>query len=228
MLVIESEDSFFTLGVRRPSTRDPIPSVWAGVEVYQVERCSGCWGLDSVVTPVPGVPFDPGEIDDYGRTLAHVIRVGNSMQIAGIDVTVTATSGSGYRVDIAGGGPHPRTGRFADVSSSHTFSGDIDWMAAAGITKGCNPPGNDRYCPDGPVTRGQMAAFLVRALALNDNGGGNRFVDDNGTTFENDIAKLAAAGITKGCNPPGNDRYCPDAPGTRGQMAAFLHRALTH
>jgi hypothetical protein len=31
---------------------------------------------------------------------------------------------------------------------------------------GCNPPDNDRFCPEGPVTRGQMASFLVRALGL--------------------------------------------------------------
>jgi len=36
-----------------------------------------------------------------------------------------------------------------------------------------------------------------------------------------------AAGITAGCDPPVNDRFCPDDVVTRGQMAAFLHRALT-
>ena len=37
-------------------------------------------------------------------------------------------------------------------------------LADAGITKGCNPPANDRFCPDDRVTRGQMAAFLNRAF----------------------------------------------------------------
>jgi hypothetical protein len=71
-----------------------------------------------------------------------------------------------------------------------------------------------------------MAAFLVRALKLTDDGGGNTFVDDDGSVFEGDIAKLAAAGITKGCNPPANDRYCPADPVQRDQMASFLARAL--
>ena len=53
------------------------------------------------------------------------------------------------------------------------------------------------------------------------------FVDDDVSVFEADIERLAAAGITRGCNPPVNDRFCPDDPVTRGQMAAFLHRALT-
>jgi hypothetical protein len=70
-----------------------------------------------------------------------------------------------------------------------------------------------------------MAAFLVRALALTDDGGGNTFTDDNGSIFENDIAKLATAGITQGCNPPDNTMFCPNDFVTRGQMAAFIHRA---
>jgi hypothetical protein len=70
-----------------------------------------------------------------------------------------------------------------------------------------------------------MAAFMVRALGLTDDGGGNSFTDDNDSIFEDDIAKLAAAGITLGCNPPANTNYCPNSPVTREQMAAFIHRA---
>jgi hypothetical protein len=116
-------------------------------------------------------------------------------------------------------------GTFTDDDFSN-FEADIEWIAAEGITKGCNPPVNNQYCPDDFVTRGQMAAFLVRALGYTDDGGGNLFIDDNGNTFENDIDKLATAGVTKGCNPPTNNMYCPDDFVTRGQMAAFLHRAL--
>ncbi|MGH8936715.1 MAG: PQQ-dependent sugar dehydrogenase, partial [Acidimicrobiia bacterium] len=46
------------------------------------------------------------------------------------------------------------------------FEEDINRLAAAGITFGCNPPDNDRYCPDDPVLRDQMASFLARALDL--------------------------------------------------------------
>ena len=56
---------------------------------------------------------------------------------------------------------------FIDDNDS-VFESDINWMAEEGITRGCNPPVNDRYCPDARVTRGQMAAFLVRALDLTD------------------------------------------------------------
>jgi hypothetical protein len=71
-----------------------------------------------------------------------------------------------------------------------------------------------------------MAAFLVRAFDLPSYNGPDRFTDDNGNVFEGAIERLAQAGITLGCNPPTNDRYCPDDFVTRGQMAAFLKRAL--
>jgi len=113
-------------------------------------------------------------------------------------------------------------GTFIDDDGS-VFETDIEWMAAEGITKGCNPPTNDRYCPNSSVTRGQMAAFLDRALTLPATGT-DFFTDDNGSTFEDNINRVAAAGITLGC---GNGMYCPTNTVTRGQMAAFLARALS-
>ena len=54
---------------------------------------------------------------------------------------------------------------FNDVPTSHIFFRWIEALAAAGITTGCSaaPP---LYCPDDPVTRGQMAVFLSKALGL--------------------------------------------------------------
>lgn len=112
--------------------------------------------------------------------------------------------------------------RFADVPSDHTFVRDIAALSAADVTKGCNPSGS-RFCPERVVTRAEMAAFLVRALDLPT--GTARFEDVGpGHTFRADIAALADAGITRGCNRA-RTRFCPDAPVTRAQMAAFLARA---
>ena len=113
---------------------------------------------------------------------------------------------------------------FVDDNNS-IFEDAIEKIAAAGITQGCNPPTNNRFCPDTYITRGAMAAFLARALDL-PNGPSIDFVDDNNSIFEDAIEKIAAAGITQGCNPPTNNRFCPDTYITRGQMAAFLARAL--
>ncbi|MCP4307621.1 MAG: hypothetical protein GY788_22665 [bacterium] len=116
-------------------------------------------------------------------------------------------------------------GTFLDDDNS-PHEGAIEAIAAIGVTKGCNPPVNNLFCPGDPVTRGQMAAFLVRALNLPATT--DAPFTDSGGVFEDAINRLAAAGITKGCNPPANTRYCPDDSVTRGQMAAFLDRALDH
>lgn len=52
--------------------------------------------------------------------------------------------------------------RFGDVASGSTHAAAIEAIAAAGWTNGC---GNGRYCPDRPVTRQEMASFIVRAFA---------------------------------------------------------------
>ena len=115
---------------------------------------------------------------------------------------------------------------FVDVAHGSTFEADIGKLATAGITRGCDPPAYDRFCPEDPVSRAQVAAFLVRALGLTENTH-RGFVDVvPGSRFEGDIGKLATGGITRGCNPPANDRFCPEDPVTRGQLAALLHRAL--
>lgn len=52
--------------------------------------------------------------------------------------------------------------QFTDVPTSNTFHGSIDKIKTAGITGGCSAT---KYCPNDPVTRGQMAAFLTRAAS---------------------------------------------------------------
>jgi hypothetical protein len=57
------------------------------------------------------------------------------------------------------------TPTFDDVPASHPFFQFVEALAKSGITGGCNaaPP---LYCPDRPLTRGQMAVFLTKALGL--------------------------------------------------------------
>ena len=125
-------------------------------------------------------------------------------------------------INRALGLPTSSLDRFTDDDDS-IFEADIQALAAAGITVGCNPDGTE-FCPQDPVTRGQMAAFLDRALGLPASSI-DRFTDDDGSIFEANIQALSAAGVTRGCNPAGT-LYCPDDFVTRGQMAAFLRRAL--
>ena len=115
-------------------------------------------------------------------------------------------------------------GTFCDDDDS-AFEGAIEQIAGADITHGCNPPNNDRFCPDDPVTRGAMAAFLARALGLPKDAGVD-FRDVSNSVFVDSIERVAGANIARGCNPPINTRFCPKSFVTRGQMAAFISRAL--
>ena len=168
------------------------------------------------------------DVSDFDRAGIHpdtVIRVqdGNSAyQLVGNGPETTISTF--YDNPTPAPPPGSVTPRFLDIGGS-IFAADIEWLADQGITKGCNPPTNNLFCPDSFVTRGQMAAFLNRAMAL-PAGTGNPFTDDNGSIFEADIEAIQAAGITLGCNPPSNTKYCPDGLVTRAQMAAFLVRAL--
>lgn len=108
--------------------------------------------------------------------------------------------------------------RFIDTSPS-PFRAEIGVLATAGITQGC---GLERFCPADPVTRDEVASFLVRALDLPPTTA-DPFTDDDQNVHEADIGALAASGITMGC---GQFRFCPDEPVTRAELAAFLVRAL--
>ena len=107
--------------------------------------------------------------------------------------------------------------RFSDVPAGHQFAGEITGLNVLGVTDGCTPT---TYCPNSAVTRGEMAAFLVRALDLPDVPG-DPFSDDDGHALEAEIASLAASGITSGCSATS---FCPDRSVTRAEMAAFLVR----
>ncbi|MGH2358474.1 MAG: S-layer homology domain-containing protein [Candidatus Limnocylindria bacterium] len=104
-----------------------------------------------------------------------------------------------------------------DAGSPH--QADINRLGAASITGGC---GSGRFCPGMAVTREQMASFLVRGFGLAATGD-DYFWDDETSGHEADINRLAASGITGGC---GGGRFCPGQVVTRGQMAAFLRRAI--
>jgi hypothetical protein len=111
--------------------------------------------------------------------------------------------------------------KFTDDNGS-PYEASINAVAAAGITAGCNADGT-QFCPDAPITRGQMAVFLARAFDLPE--GPDAFVDDEGSLYEDGINAIAAAGITAGCDAA-KKTYCPDQEVTRAQMATFLHRAM--
>ena len=115
---------------------------------------------------------------------------------------------------------------FSDVPLGHWAGAWIEALAAEGITGGC---GGGKYCPDLPVTRDQMAVFLLRG----EHGSSYTPPAMSGTFFGDVppghwagawIEQLANEGITGGC---GNGNYCPATVVARDQMAVFLVRAFS-
>ncbi|MBL8179535.1 MAG: SBBP repeat-containing protein [Bryobacterales bacterium] len=122
---------------------------------------------------------------------------------------------------------HPSTPYFTDVAANHPQFRYIQKLRELGITAGCTAT---EYCPGEPVTRAQMAAFLVRGkLAVAPTQAfpfptAFSFSDVNtGSVFYPSIQKMRELGVTLGCSA---SQYCPEGAVTRGQMAAFLIRAF--
>ena len=115
---------------------------------------------------------------------------------------------------------------FVDVPPDHWAAAWIKQLAADGITGGC---GAGKYCPDAPVTRAQMAVFLLRARYAasyepSPVGSGTGFGDVPPNYWAAAwIKELVMEGITSGC---GSGSYCPETPVTRAQMAVFLVRTF--
>jgi uncharacterized repeat protein (TIGR01451 family) len=124
--------------------------------------------------------------------------------------------------------PPPATGSvFLDVPASDPFAPWIEELASLGVTGGC---GGGSYCPGSPVTRAQMAVFLLRTFE------GSAYAPPlaTGTIFGDVPANAFAAawieelynrGVTSGCQASPL-LYCPGNPVTRGQMAVFLSKTF--
>ena len=113
---------------------------------------------------------------------------------------------------------------FSDTTD-HWARNWIEVFASDGITSGC---GDGIYCPDLPVTRAQMAVFLLRAKYGADYvpppPSGLMFQDISSDYWAAAwVEQFSAEGITSGC---GNGNYCPDESVTRAQMAVFLAKAF--
>ena len=112
-------------------------------------------------------------------------------------------------------------GDFFDDDDGTVHEGASNRLAAAGIAAGCAP---QRFCPGDSLTRGQLAALLVRALPdLEGPTVEDYYSDDDGSVHEAAINVLARNGIATDCGP---DMFCPQDPARRDQMATFLARAL--
>ncbi len=119
----------------------------------------------------------------------------------------------------------PPGGTFID-DDGNGHEPNIEAIAAAGITAGCNPPIGDRYCPSQSVTRAEMAAFLLRAIGqAGDLPAYSGIFPDvaAGRWYTGYVERLAELGIAEGY---ADGTFRPDGPVTRAEMSIFVLRAL--
>ncbi|MGH8958827.1 MAG: S-layer homology domain-containing protein, partial [Acidimicrobiia bacterium] len=114
----------------------------------------------------------------------------------------------------------PPGGTFLD-DDGNPHEGAIEAIAAADITTGCSA---DLFCPSAPVTRAEMAAFLVRALGQSPLAASGTFSDvPAGQWYTGFVERIAQLGISTGY---ADGTFRPLTPTSRGEMALFLMRAL--
>jgi hypothetical protein len=94
-------------------------------------------------------------VDNYLKR--YILIVGNSTNDGSTAISQVIV---GYVLQVS---PAPGGASFNDVPTTHPFFQYIQALYASGITGGC---GAGNYCPDAPLTRGQMAVFLSKALGL--------------------------------------------------------------
>lgn len=212
--------------------RDHVPDI-LGVGAAGSVIAHGASGF-TTTEGAPGFsgPFDDIAGTDYDGDGRHdiatlkddslVVYAGNSA-LPGVQVTSWFEFPAFGCDDADINLPYPYEGTFRDDEST-VHQGDINSIAETDITRGCNPPLNDEYCPERIITRGELAAFLARALVL-DSFEADTFTDDDTSIFEDDIERLVGTGIVLPCNELGTE-FCPDTPVDRDVMAQFLVAAF--
>jgi hypothetical protein len=109
-------------------------------------------------------------------------------------------------------------GGFGDAIPGRFYADAVQWMVDNDITTGTTP---SCFSPDDPVTRGQAAAFMWRMEDEPDPGEVHSFVDVSAAWQQGPVSWMVNNDITTGTSAT---MFSPEAPLTRGQLAALLHR----
>ena len=230
---------FYTIGARLGLGYD-IAVPLQGVEVYRVDQTTSDSGryTGGLGTRIQPYPPEPANASPSNRHMTdHVHRVGDVFEIGRFVLEVVERTAEGFvvrvsdpRAPVVDPDPEPDpvesfVGRFSD-DDGNVHEANIEVIAGLGITVGCNPPANDRYCPRRVVTRAQMMAFLSRALGGSVAGvsGASRFSDvADDAWYRADLERMAELGVAV---PYEDGTFRPDEPLTRLDMAVFLVRAF--
>ena len=137
-------------------------------------------------------------------------------KVSGVYLTKDMTVYAGWRVD-----ENPDTGAnpFTDVSQKDWFYGDVMFVYENGLMLGTS---KTLFSPHGTATRGMMATILWRMEGSPAPKGKNSFTDvEAGKWYADAITWTAENGIFAGY---GKDKFGPDDPITREQLAAIFYR----
>lgn len=230
--------------ITAPGYKEATDTVWLEITEAQTP-------VDPEPDPDPVRPVNPMyAVSAASNVTGGTIKLSPRYAQKGDTVTITATPDKGYmlgkltvtdnkgntvKLTSKGGDKYtfvmPRGGvtvdakfvpavSFEDVSRRDYFYDAVNWAVENGITTGTS---DSRFSPDAPCTRAQVVTFLWRAAGSPKVSGGNPFADVSTSDYYYDAVLWAVReGITVGT---GDGKFSPDATVTRGQTAAFLHRA---
>ena len=137
-------------------------------------------------------------------------------KVSGVYLTKDMTVYAGWRVD---GNPGTGANPFTDVSEKDWFYGDVMFVYENGLMLGTS---KTLFSPHGTATRGMMATILWRMEGSPAPKGKNSFTDvEAGKWYADAITWTAENGIFAGY---GKDKFGPDDPITREQLAAIFYR----
>ena len=172
----------------------------------------------------PDVPVNHLFYKDVETLLHSGVTVGCAGSLYCPDADVTRAQMAVFLLKAKLGPAYEPPAASGTVFSDVPPGGFADWIEdlfASGISAGC---GGTRFCPSQPVTREQMAVFLLKASrgsAYTPPPASGIFGDvPAGNQFAPWIEELSRSGITAGC---GGGDFCPVRPNTRAEMATFLN-----
>jgi hypothetical protein len=231
-------------GVLEPGEFVVVETTWGGYAVGGPPIPSVIHGVSGTLSNFTGPAGGVYSLVDQSATYAAIydLGTGDCSNGSAAECYVLSVAAAGKRPsthwdatvqeDLSGGDWPMVTGptvwtihigeSFPDVPTGNQFYNFIETVFHDGVTAGCSGGG---YCPGAPVTRAQMAVFLLKSKLGSDHVPppctGTVFTDVPcaGGPFDPWIEELAGLGITGGC---GGTLYCPGDAVTREQMAAFL------
>ena len=154
----------------------------------------------------------------------HVSQPGDSFTWNDVTITVLRRVGDSYEVEITDG---TATVDWFTDDDGNTHEADINRIAQLGIARGCATTPQPKYCPEGHVTRAEMAAFLLRAIGEPDPQPtvSNAFEDvTDSVWYTNYVLRFAQLGVDTGSDGV----WRPNDPLTRLEMAEWLTRMFDH